>query len=125
MKYVRQELRQLQVNDLNLVPMIVYLENEALHKDEKAAKKLLFESKYYEMIDGVLHREHPTDPRKWCIVVPKEEQSKLLKEYHGGQFAGNFAERKMYSTLRRQYWWKSIWGVMCNIIVILAYLVLQ
>ena len=91
---------ELQSKDPDLVPMIVYLEAEASPEDEKAAKKLLFESKYYEVIDGVLHCEHPTDPGKWCIVVPKEEQSNLLKEYHGGRFAEHFSEREMYNTLR-------------------------
>ena len=67
---------------------------------EKAAKKLVIESKSYEMIEEVLHHEHPTNPAKWCMVVPKEEQAKLLQEHHGGKFAGHFAERKMYSTLR-------------------------
>ena len=41
--------------------------------EEKAAKKLMFENKTYEMVEGVLRHEHPTDPTKWCIVVPKEE----------------------------------------------------
>ena len=96
------------MNDSNFVQLIVYLVYEALPEDEKAAKKLLFESKCYVMIDCVLHREHPTYPRKLCKVVPKKEHLKLLKEYHGGRCAGHFAERKMYSTLRRQYWWKGI-----------------
>ena len=62
-----QKLRELHSNDPDLVLMIVYFEEEPLPKDEKATKMLPFESKYYEMIDGVLHLEHPTDPGKWCI----------------------------------------------------------
>ena len=88
--------------------MIVYLEAETLPEDEKASKKLLFESKYYKMIDAVLHHEHQTDPGKWCIVVLKEEQPKLLREYHGGRFAEHFSERKMYNTLRQQHLWKGM-----------------
>lgn len=42
--------------------------------------------------------------------VPKEEQAKLLQEHHGGKFAGHFAERKVYSTLHRKYWWKGMWA---------------
>ena len=103
-----QEVRQLQLKDASLRAMITYLEKEEIPEDEKAAKKLTLESRSYEMIDGVLHHQHPTDPLKWCIVVPKEEQPKMLEEYRGGRFAGHFAERKMYNTLRRRYWWKGM-----------------
>ena len=58
---------------LNLRTIIAYLETEELPEDEKAAKKLILESKGYEMVEGFLHHEHPTDPAKWCVVVPKEE----------------------------------------------------
>ena len=92
-----QEVRQLQLKDGNLRIMIAYLEKE-LPEEDRAAKKLMMESKSYEMIEEVLNHEHPTDPAKWCMVVPKGEQAKLLQEYHGGKFAGHFAERKMYST---------------------------
>ncbi len=37
------------------------------------------------------------------VAVPR---STLLKESHGGKFAGHFAERKIYTTLRTKYWWK-------------------
>ena len=69
-----QEMRQLQLKDPGMAAMIIYLEKEELPVEKKAAKKLIFESKSYEMVEGVLHHEHFTDPAKWCIVVPKEEQ---------------------------------------------------
>ena len=88
--------------------MIDYLEKEELTGEEKVAKKLVLESQIYETVERVLHHEHPTDPAKCCMVVPKEEQPHLLQEHHGGRFAGHFAERKMYNTLRQQYWWKGM-----------------
>ena len=103
-----QEVRELQLKDANSRAMMVYLEKEELPEDEKAAKKLILENKCFGMVEGVLHHEHPTDHAKWCMVVPMEEQPKLLEEHHGGRFAGHFAERKMYSTLRQQYWWKGM-----------------
>ena len=50
--------------------MIAYLEEDELPEEERAAKKLIIESKSYEMIEEVLHHEHPTDPAKWCMVIP-------------------------------------------------------
>ena len=75
---------------------------------EEEVKKLVMESKTYEILEGVLHHEHPTDPKKWCMVVPTEERPKLLKESHSGNVSGHFAGRKMYSTLRQIYWWKGM-----------------
>ena len=87
-----QEVCQLQLKDEKLSIMIDYLEKEELPGEEKVAKKLVLESQIYDMVEGVLHHEHPTDPAKWCVVVPKEEQPHLLQEHHGGRFAGHFAE---------------------------------
>ena len=37
--------------------------------------------------------------------MPKVLRETLLKESHSGKFAGHFAERKLYATLRTKYWW--------------------
>ena len=31
-----------------------------------------------------------------------------MRKAHGGKFAGHFAECKVYSTLRKMYWWKTM-----------------
>ena len=41
----------------------------------------------------------------WKIAVPKCIRLTLMKEAHGGRFAGHFAERKMYATLKKKYCW--------------------
>ena len=103
-----REARSQQQGDPDLQAMMVYLEEGKLPEEDKVARRLVMESSSYELLDGVLHHQHPTDPGKWCLVVPKEEQPKILAEHHGGRFAGHFAERKMYATLRCQYWWKGM-----------------
>ena len=80
------------LKDDNLRTMIAYLEKDELPEEKREAKKLIIESKSYEMIEEVLYHEHPADPAKWYMVVPKEEQAKLLQKYHGGKFAGHFPE---------------------------------
>ena len=103
-----QEVHKLQQKDAGLQLTISYREDGKLPEEEKEARKLVMESQTYEILEGVLHHEHPTDPKKWCMVVPTEERPKLLKESHSGKFSGHFAERKMYSTLRQRYWWKGM-----------------
>ena len=41
-------------------------------------------------------------------VVPLCLREQLLKEVHNGKFAGHFAERKIYKTLRKKYWWNGM-----------------
>ena len=52
--------------------MIVYLEKEELHEDEKATNKLILVSKSYKTVEGVFYHEHPTVPAKWFMVVPNQ-----------------------------------------------------
>ena len=68
---------------------LVAINKAELLEEEKAAKKLILESKMYETF-GVLDYEHPT------------ELIQLLQKHHGGRFAGHFAERKLHSTLWQQ-----------------------
>ena len=60
------------------------------------------------MVDGVLYHENPDVPGVWRIAVPRALREILLKESHSGKFAGHFAERKLYATLRTKYWWDNM-----------------
>ena len=53
----------------------------------------MLESRNFELIDALLHREDPTCPGHWCLVVPKELLPQLLEETHAGLFAGHFSEK--------------------------------
>ena len=102
------ELSTLQHSDPGLCAIIDFIEREELPEDEKLAKKLALEQDQYEMIDGILHHENPANPGQWRIVVPKSLQLSVLEEAHSGRFAGHFAERRIYNTLRKMYWWKGM-----------------
>ena len=105
---IDQEIGKLQRNDPDLQPIITLLECGELPPDEKVAKKLAFEQDQYDIIDGILHHENPANQGYWRIVVPKTLQQEVLKEAHSGRFAGHFAERRIYNTLKKSYWWKGM-----------------
>ena len=52
------------------------------------------------IMDGILYHKKPDMPGIWRIVVPRALRETLLKESHSGKFAGHFAERKHYTTLK-------------------------
>ena len=99
------EIRELQLKDPELAVYITYLEQKVLPENDSVAKRIVLESKRMELIDGVLHREDVADSSRWCVVVPCELRSNLLKEAHSCVFSGHFSERKVYDRLRRSYWW--------------------
>ena len=88
--------------------IILYLENDQLPKDAAVAKKVALESSQYEILDGILYHNTPTQPGIWCIVVPEDLRTDLLTEAHSGKFSGHFAERRVYNLLNRRYWWKGM-----------------
>lgn len=99
------EIGQLQRKDEEFAPIFRYLEDDILLDDEHKAKKLVLEKSRFDVIEGVLYYENPDMPGCWKIAVPKCIRLTLIKEAHGGRFAGHFAERKMYATLKKKYWW--------------------
>ena len=99
------EVCTLQQEDPDLAPMLNYLTDGSLPSDEKTARKVLLESKQFDLLDGVLHHENPAFPGRLCVVVPKQLHTNLLEETHAGRFAGHLAEKKVYDRLRRYVWW--------------------
>ena len=103
-----EDMSKLQRKDPKLHHIITLIESGKLPDDEKLVKKLVLEQDQYEIIDGILNHESPTNPGHWRIVVPECLQLKVVEEAHSGRFAGHFAERRIYNTLKKAYWWKGM-----------------
>ena len=101
-------LQEEQRKDPELAVMLHYLQDGTLPEDEKLAKRIVAESKQYDIIDDILHFENSAFPNRWCIVVPEHLRSEILQEAHAGCFAAHFAEKKVYDRLRRNVWWKGM-----------------
>ena len=108
LQFKDSEIGQLQRKDEEFAPIFRYLEDGFLPNDEHKAKKLVLEKSRFDVIDGVLYYENPDTPGCWKIAVPQCLRLILMKEAHGGRFAGHFAERKMHSTLKKKYWWNQM-----------------
>ena len=105
--YSDEEILQTQRSDPILKEIIEYLEEGNLPDDEKRARRLVIERSRFEILDGILHYcdWKPSQPR---IAVPAEIREAILAELHGGRFAGHFAERSLFNTLVKRYWWDGI-----------------
>ena len=106
------DIGKLQRCDKEFLPIFQFFENGVLPADEKARK--LMERSNFEIINQVLYYHNPAIPDVWRIAVPHNLRPILLKENHGGRFAGHFAERKLYATLQARYWWPGMRGDVCK-----------
>ena len=102
------EVRRLQEENSSYAEMIAYLTRGDLPDDELASRKVVLESKQFQVIDGVLYHDKPVFPNKLCVVVPECLRETLLKESHCGRFAGHLSEKKVFDRLRRYVWWKGM-----------------
>ena len=102
------KLADLQKSCPELRDQFLYLTEEGLPEDEKACRKIVAESRYFDIVDGVLHHESPHFPGRWCVAVPVDMRQSLMEDAHSGLLAGHLAEKRVYDRLRRAYWWKGM-----------------
>ena len=102
------DIQQLQPQDSELVPIISYFEDGNLPEDDQLARRIVLENNHFTVIDGLLFFVDTQGSNNWRLVVPKKLQEVLVREQHAGKFAGHFAERKTFATLRTQYWWRGM-----------------
>ena len=102
------DIVKLQRHDEEFAITLQFLENGNVPEDQRLAQYLKVEQPNFEVIDGLLCYHHPLTPECIRIAVPRCLRATLMKEAHGGKFAGQFAERKVYLTLRGRYWWKGM-----------------
>ena len=102
------DIAHLQRQDPQLSIWFTYLEDGRLPTDDHTARRLVLEQDQFQLVDGVLYYISPLAPEHWRLAVPEPLRMTLMKEHHSGKFAGHFAERKVYATLSRRYWWKGM-----------------
>ena len=102
------EVRRLQQEDSHCSELVAYLTNGVLPDDELSCRKVILESKQFQVVDNVLYHENPAFPDRSCVVVSEPLRHALLKESHCGRFAGYLSEKKVYDRLRRHVWWKGM-----------------
>ena len=71
-----------QSSDAKLKVFIDYVRDGKLPEDEKAARKVVFQGKFFDIVDGILHHENPLYPGRWCVAVPGKRREDLIREAH-------------------------------------------
>ena len=111
-----EKLRQAQIADSNFTAMFAYKEDGKVPEERDDAHRLVAESQFYEIDNGVLyHLYFPrTKGHKWTdvkkqLVVPHLLRDAVLKSYHDALSAGHYGIERTYEAVRMKYFWPSMY----------------
>ena len=103
-------MSELQRQCLDFIPIFDYIENGVLPEDDKAARKLIFESEQFVIDDGILyHIFHPRTKRLDQIFpvvkqlcIPRSLREQLMISYHDDNC--HIGQERLYNSLKMRYW---------------------
>ena len=96
-------LASLQRGDAELAPMIEYLETGVLPPGDQDARRIALSSGQYTLEDDILY--HVEDDGTLRVVPPVDRRERLFAEAHGGKFGAHLGDAKVYSEIKKHYWW--------------------
>ena len=112
-----QSLSQLQWECKELSPYLQYLVHGTLPQDDNKARKLVFESENYIVVDDILY--HYTSVRSRGVpkpmhlirqlAVPSQLREDVLLCYHDGPGGSHFGFDKTYSSIKAKYYWPNMY----------------
>ena len=100
------EMAVLQKEDEELQPIIEYLTSGDLPSDDRMARRIVLARSKYALLEGALYRVE--DDSSLRVVVPQDQRRRLFEEAHGGTFRAHLSDQKVYSELRKHYWWEGM-----------------
>jgi len=97
-------------------PLVKYMMIGELPEDEKQARKIIFQSEYHILKEGVLYRVRKNQNRKSqllfgiseCKVLPQCLVMDILKSYHGFAHQGI---QKMIGIISSEFWFENLYGI--------------
>jgi len=101
-----EELGSLQRKDPELNEVIVFLESGMLPQDEKRAKLIALSQAQFTLEEDILYRVEPDGTLR--VIPPAGMRENLFQTAHGGVFGAHLRDAKVYSELRKHFWWPSM-----------------
>ena len=98
-----------QKKDPELKTLFACLWHGELPTDSKEAQKVTAQALHFAVIDGLLYFVDKKAGNRKRVVVPAHLRGTILKESHGGVYAGHFSGGKLYGTICRNWWWPTVY----------------
>ena len=103
-----EDLPAMQRSDPELRCVITYLETGVLPEEEKLARRVALTRSQYVIEDNVLYKLEGDGTLR--VIPPTPLRSQIFQEAHGGRFGAHLSAVKVYSELRRHFWWDGMRG---------------
>ena len=97
------ELRGAQMEDPELKAYFGYLEEKILPAEEVRARRIVAESYFLEIQDGVLYRAEKDGRLK--LIPPEMMRKQILEDLHSGKCGAPLGFLKTLGRLTAHYWW--------------------
>ena len=111
------ELRDAQLADDKLSPLILALEDAKAPDSSDTASGVAHRGQQYQLFDGVLYHEWDETkarPRlstqRFRAVIPRSMQPALLREYHDGVTGAHLGEAKTYERIADTMYWPTMYA---------------
>ena len=79
------------------------LEADVLPDDQRKARRLALTKSQYTLQDAILYHVEPDGTLR--VIPPEESREELFHQAHDGVFGAHLRDAKIYSELKRHYWW--------------------
>ena len=105
-----EAIRDLQIKDPNLMPIIQYLRDGTLPDDIVNSRKVMACVSDYDLFDGVLHHFWTPGPRKRKhirkqLVIPRSLIEEVLQWCHNDPTNGHLGIHKTYYKIQERFFW--------------------
>ena len=98
-----------QEKDPELRQLRQFLQFGILPDNEIAARTIAAQALNFEIVDNLLYYMDKKRGGRHRAVVPSHLRKSIMTDCHAGRMAGHFSGARLYSTLNRQWWWKTMY----------------
>ena len=99
-------LASMQHRDPELAPLIVFLETGTLPPRDQDARQIVLASEQFTLEEDVLY--YVENDGTLRVVPPVNQRERLVKEAHSGKFGAHLGDAKVYSEIKKHYWWRGM-----------------
>ena len=114
-QYSPEELRRLQQNDVDLKPILGWLDSGDIPEDSElllqspATRHLWLCRSQLRLVRGVLHYQwEERNKVSQLLVVPQELKEDVLQHCHDSKFGGHLGRDKTLAALRKRFLWRGM-----------------
>lgn len=98
-----------QEKDSELRQLRHFLQFGTLPESDVTARSVAAQAIDFELVDNILYYIDRKRRGNLRAAVPRHLSKAIIEDCHAGRMAGHFSGARLYSTLSRQWWWRTMY----------------